>query len=139
MTDRLRDICRDLDIEIIEVHQTQGPGQTRAVKTMERIMNEHGEGHLIMVLRTIMESANNKTELVAPTIWAISDLILAHPEWPDTGLAWLEAFDGISLPQIRQKAKGNRSAAQPRAAICTLINDKLLPIFGDNRQGRLDV
>jgi len=140
MTDRVREICADLEIEIIGPYQNQGPGQTRAEQTLQRILHDHGEGHLILVLRTIMESENNKGELVAPTIWAISDLILAHPEWADKGLAWLEAFDRIDLPGIRHDAKGNRNAARPRAAICTMIFKKLLPIFGEEqRQGRFDV
>jgi len=134
MTDRLRDICRDLDIEIIEVHQTRGPGQTCAVQTLQRILDERGEGHFVMVMRTIMESENNKYELVAPTMWAVSDTILNHPTWADTGLAWLEFFDTVDLAELARLAKQNKKTVPARRAIATMIFERAVKVFGEDKQ-----
>jgi hypothetical protein len=39
-----------------------------------------------------MESDGNSEHINEFTLLGISDM-LAHPEWPATGLRWLEAFD----------------------------------------------
>lgn len=45
---------------------------------MERILKHHGAGHLTIVLKSIVETENNGTELVAPVICTVSDIILAY-------------------------------------------------------------
>jgi hypothetical protein len=73
-------------------------------------------------LLSIVESAGNDRWLIAPVIWAVSDLLLAHPNW--LGSDWLDALDAID-------AKVNRKAVQPRAAIASILFDRLkdrLPI-----------
>jgi hypothetical protein len=137
MTPQLASILADLDIEPVDTRVRRAPGQTCATATMDRLLADHGAGHVILTLRTIMESENNRMELVAPTILAVSDMILAHPTWPETGLAWLEAFDGIDLGALRGMAKANRKAAQPRAAIGTMLFIHLSQTFGVQHQGRL--
>lgn len=112
----------------------RGPAQTCAAQTIQRILNEHGEGHAILTLRTIVESENNRSELVAPVIWAVSDIIRAHPSWADTGLAFLEAFDAIDLGQLRALAKANRRAVAPRKAIATMLFQHLQPVFGEKQR-----
>jgi hypothetical protein len=61
--------------------------------------------------------------------WTSSDLMRAHPEWPNRGLEWIEAFDGIDLVAMQKTAKANRWAVQPRAAIATMLYEKLAPAF----------
>lgn len=90
-----------------------------------------------MTLRVIMESENNRMELVAPTILSVSDIILAHPTWPDAGLAFLEAFDAIDLAELRSRAKAKRRAAQPRQAMATLLYQTLSQTFAPEKQGTL--
>jgi hypothetical protein len=133
----LADICRDLEIEIVPTAVRRSPGQTCAAQTMQRILEEHGEGHLILTLRTILESGNNRLELVAPTLWAVSDIILAHPTWTETGLAFIEAFDAIDLSDLRSRAKANRRAVAPRKAIATMLFEHLRPVFESDQQGRM--
>lgn len=128
MTPALASICSDLEIRVIPTTKHRDTMETCAVQTMERILAEHGEGHLTIVLRSIVETGNNKRELVAPVIWAISDIIRAHPQWTST-TAWLDALDQCNLAEIRSVAKANRRAAPPRAAISTILFEKVAPKF----------
>ena len=135
MTPQLANILSDLEIEPVDTRVRRAPGQTCATAMMDRLLADHGEGHLYLTLRTIMESENNRMELVAPTILAVSDIILAHPTWPNTG--WLEAFDAIDLAELRRRAKANRRAAQPRQAMATLLFQCLSQTFAPEPQGTL--
>lgn len=136
MTPQLASICSDLDIQVIPTTKRRGPGETCATQTMERILAEHGPQHLTLVLRSIVETENNGLELVAPTMWAISDIVLAHPTWTAT-TDWLDAFDRADLSDMRARAKANRRAAQPRQAIATMLFEHLSKTFDVADQGRL--
>jgi hypothetical protein len=41
-------------------------------------------------------------------IWAVSDLLLAHPNW--FGGDWLDALDKIDLSALYENVKANRKA-----------------------------
>jgi len=85
-----------------------------------------------VVLRTIVESTGNESELIADVIGAISDLVRAHPRWVNLGLAFIEAFDKISLAQVRKTARA--TGVQPlRDAIMTLLCVELEKILGPSR------
>lgn len=133
----VNEICGDLEIEIVATAVRRGPGQSCAVKTMQRILDEFGEGHLIIVLRSVVETGNNKRELVAPVLWAISDLVRSQPAWVATGLPWLEAFDQIDLGDLHVRAKANRKAVAPRKAIATMLFESLRPVFHPDNQRRM--
>ena len=84
--DALAKLCSALEIKLVPV--TRGrvrANETAAVATLRRILTKHGEQHLVMLIRTIAESEGNARALVAPIIWAISDLMLAFPAWPNGG------------------------------------------------------
>ncbi len=136
MTPVLASILSDLEIEVVDMRVRRGPGQTCATQTMERILAEHGAQHLTIVLRSIVETENNKMELVAPTIWAVSDIILAHPSWCAT-TAWLDAMDAIDLSDLRERAKANRQAVKARQAMATMLFEKLRETFALETQPRL--
>jgi hypothetical protein len=122
-------ICADLGITIIPCNVTLGPMLTRAPNVLRGILAKHGEGHLILVLRTIVESEGNEAMLVEPVIYAISNILAAHPAWGECGLAWLEAFDSIKLKELAATAKANRRASPASAAIATMLHERLSPLF----------
>jgi hypothetical protein len=62
-------------------------------------------------------------------IKGVSDLVLAHPKWPEHGLAWIEAFDDIDLLDLAKKAKANKKAVPAKAAMATMLYERLAPIF----------
>lgn len=127
-------ICAEIGIRIIPINvrpSVLGELETCAVRTIEKMVERHGAGHARFVLRTIAETTNNRRELVAPTIEAVSDVALAHPEWTERG--WLEAFDALDLAGLRSLIRRNLRAAPAREAMATLIYVKLLPALGDER------
>ena len=76
----------------------------RSCAGIKAIVAEHGEGHLITVVRCIRETRANREEMWSETILAISDILAARPEWRDTGGALLDAFDAIPLKSLRESA-----------------------------------
>lgn len=130
-----RDLCADLDIEIVPTNvrrSTLGLRQCCAERTIDRLIRTHGYGHVRFVLLTLSQTTNNARELVAPTIEAVSDVALAHPRWVNRASDWLDAFDGLDLAALRGRAKRNARAAKVRPAMATMIFDRLLPILGDD-------
>ena len=122
-------ICTDLGIELIPCNVTVTPMRTKAGQTLRRLLARHGEGHTTITLRTIVESSGNECALTAPAIWGVSDLVLAHPSWPDHGLAWIEAFDEIDLIELAKVARANRKAVPKREAMAAMLYERLAPIF----------
>jgi hypothetical protein len=134
MTD-LPAILSELGIAIVPVTKQRDVMETCAGNTLERIRKEHGDEHLRSVLISIVETTNNKRMLVAPVIWAVSDILLAHPTW--FGGEWLDAMDKVDLAEMHERAKANRRAAQPRQAIATMLFETLSSKFAVEEQGRL--
>jgi len=121
VTPELSAILEELEIRVVAIQRYRGPMETMAVNSMERILRQYGYAHLKMVLMSIAETANNKRELVAPTIWAVSDLVRAHPHWTQRATDWFRAFDKVDLGQLRAFAKRNQGAVRVRAALATLL------------------
>lgn len=82
----------------------KGSVQTHARGALKAIIAEHGEGHLVTVLRCIRQTTGNRDELRSETILAISDILAQRPDWRDAGGALLDAFDAIPLRELRDKA-----------------------------------
>lgn len=135
MTPALASILESLDIRVVHRNAYREPMDTHAAETMQRIMDRYGDGHLVMVLRSIAETVNNKRELVAPTLWAVSDTINAHPDWA-ASTDFLDALDAIDLGIVRQIAKENRHGSPLRHAINTMIYLHLREKFAPEKQGR---
>lgn len=99
--------------------------------TLRRIGRRHGEAHLALVLRLIVESAGNATELYGDTITAVSNVLLSGLVEPGSRL--YEAFDGIDLGELRAWSaitKGDGTFAQTMtvALLWRLASpDKVLP------------
>jgi hypothetical protein len=107
--------------------------ETCAERTIEKMVERHGVAHARFVLRTIAETVNNRRELVAPTIEAVSDVALAHPAWAERAGDWLDAFDLLDLPALRSQARTNLRAVAVRDAMAALIHDRLLHHLGSER------
>lgn len=80
------------------------PRECFAKKTLKKIGQRHGEAHLALTLRLIVETYGNATELYSETIQAVSALV-ANPSIEARGGALFEQFDRISLAEIRHQAK----------------------------------
>lgn len=102
---RLDVLLDQLGIRCVPTWRRRERGQTHARGIMKAIRDEHGEGHLIFVLRTIKQSRGNACELWSETIGAVSDIVLQKPEWAvQQAGSFMEAFDDLPLADIRNRA-----------------------------------
>ena len=131
MTPALASLLSELDIHTVGPRGYCGEMGTMAVESMERILAQHGYAHLKLVLMSIAETANNKRALVAPVIWAISDLARAHPSWSERAMDWFAAFDQVNLGGLSAMAKINKRSIPQRAAIATLLFVHLQSVLGE--------
>lgn len=137
MTPALANICTELEIRVIAANVTRTPGSTKCELTLERILRKHGEGHLILLLRTIMESENNRMALVEPVLWSVSDVMASNPKWPARGLEWLAAFDEIDLCGLWAEAKEANGAPPERHGIASKLTGFLQQRFGTGKEETL--
>lgn len=126
---RVLEICAELGLDIIPTKQRLRAGQTKAESVLHSIYEHHGEGHLVLLLRTLLETEGNSLHVNDFVLRGLSEVMLAHPEWPQKGLAWLEAFDGLDLGQIRRQAKLNRQAVPQRHGVAAGLFRELANIF----------
>jgi hypothetical protein len=126
---RVPKLCAEVGLEILPTNKAPGPGQTTAGSTLHAIYRSYGEGHLVMLLRTLLESEGNSGHVNEFTLYAISDVMVAHPEWPESGLKWLEVFDRIDLGDIREQARANRRAVPQRHGIAAALHRELSNAF----------
>jgi len=101
---RLDVLADQLGIRIIPTWRRRGPNETHARGAFKAIVAEHGEGHLVTVIRCIRETRANRDEMWSETILAISDILAARPDWRDVGGGLLDAFDAIPLRSLRESA-----------------------------------
>lgn len=137
MSPALASICADLDVRVIPANVRRTPGATKCGDVLDYILEKRGEGHVILLLRTLMESAGNRMALVEPIIRAVSNVMLARPDWPNKGLEWLEAFDTIDLCDLWERSKMDKGAPRPRLGVEARLNDQLRIIFKETVQERL--
>jgi hypothetical protein len=84
--------------------------------TLKRIGQAHGEDHLRLVLRLIVESDGNAAELQMDTISAVSAVVLS-------GLVEITAdmFDAIDLGQVRAWAQFVKPGCSTTEAMATAL------------------
>lgn len=104
-----------------EVSRHRAPRESFARKTMKRIGRKHGEAHLELTLRLIVESAGNATALYGDVIWSVSELIAARPDFLDRGLGLYADFDAIDLAEVRTHARALRLRLPITAAMTTIL------------------
>ena len=123
------ELCRVLEIEMLPTSVRRGAMQTHAGRIIARLIQRHGMGHATITLRAIVESIGNETEVREETIHAMSDIIIARPDWANRGLAFIEAFDDIDLKALRAKAKALKIPCPSRFLLGVLLHERLARIF----------
>lgn len=101
-------VTRGLGIKVLDARE-HSPTMVRpkhcfCMPTLQKVVR-HGEAHLTFVLRLIVETTGNATELRAATITAISELLQVMPWLVERGLRLFEEFDLIDLAALRRRAK----------------------------------
>jgi hypothetical protein len=100
-------LFEQLEIEYIPSSEARrrGPLSTCCGNSVQRFIGKHGLPHTTIVLRTILESQGNESELIADVIGAISDLVRTHPRCVNLGLAFIEAFDKSAWPKCERRRR----------------------------------
>src|SRR4029078_10597411 len=130
---RLAGICAEIGVEILPTTATVRGGQTTAGSTLKNILDDHGEGHVIQLLRTFTETENRRVRIGAFALYAISDIMIAYPARADTRLRWFEVFDGINLADIQRQAKANRATVPQRYGVAALLHRELNAAFAEKK------
>ena len=82
--------------EILDAVDQRSVGPLERVR-LQRLLDLFGPEHVTMLARTIVESDENEEALIEPIISAVSSVMTQRPYWPERGLDWIAAFDGIPL------------------------------------------
>ncbi|KAA1176461.1 DUF3102 domain-containing protein [Rhizobium tropici] len=118
----VREICAEYDIEIIPGNVYPMPGQTRALATMCQILAKYGEGHFRLVMTTLGETRGNNALIEQTSLWAVSDLIRACPDWVENRTSeWLQWWDEIPLGPIIATINQLRGVVHQRHALAGAI------------------
>jgi hypothetical protein len=127
---RVQALCDEFGIEIIDKSRYPGPGETRAVGTLSKIITRHGVEHARLVMTTLTETENNKRALEAAAFGATSDLIRARPEWLEDSDLWYKAWDKCPVGELQALTHDLRGYASLRGALAGLIYERLWRVFG---------
>ncbi|MBB3913882.1 DUF3102 domain-containing protein [Rhizobium fabae] len=127
MTEALvRAICAEYDVKIVPGNVFPRPGETRAVATMCQILAKYGEGHYRLVMTTLSETRDNNALIEQASLWAVSDLIRACPDWVEKRTSeWLEWWDRIPLGPIMATINQLRGFSHQRHALAGAIYYRL--------------
>jgi hypothetical protein len=134
----VRAICAEYEVEIVPGNVFPMPGQTRAIATMCQILAKYGEGHFRLVMTTLSETRGNNALIDQASLWAVSDLIRACPEWVEQRASeWLEWWDRIPLGPIMATINQLRGFSHQRHALAGAIYYRLCT-FSDERLAAQD-
>lgn len=115
-------LCEEFEIKIVPKHIFPMPGETRAIATVGKILQKHGEEHMRLVLTTLVETTGNHGLVTEVTLWAVSDLLLACPQWVEARTSeWLEAWDRLPFGQMIYISQELRGRVSQRAALVGLV------------------
>ncbi len=91
--------------EILDAVDQRSVGPLERVR-LQRLLDLFGPEHVTMLARTIVESDENEEALIEPIISAVSSVMTQRPYWPERGLDWIAAFDGIPLLDLLSTMRG---------------------------------
>lgn len=136
LVDTVRSICSEFEVCIIPANEFPKPGETRAVATLQSILEKYGEGHLRMVLSTLQETRGNQGLMIGPVLWATSDLVLACSEWIEKDLSdWFQAWDKIPLGWITWHCQSLYGIVPVRQAVAGSMY-MMLRFYSNNKADR---
>jgi len=132
MTDpRVLALCSEFGIEIVPANRYPDIGQTRAVASIQRIIERFGEHHARAVMRTLAETANNKALLDESGLWAASDLLRAYARiYQERPTDWFEVWDAAPVGELQFVAQQLRGFVKIRPALAGMVQERLYKRFG---------
>jgi hypothetical protein len=125
---KIDQLARECGVEILPCHKARRGRTykvTHARRTLQRMLRQHGPGHVRLTLRCIVDSSRaNASELHDDVIGAVSDVLAQTPGIADMeGI--LAAFESLSLAKIR-RAQTRAFRTERRHRIAAVLADRLL-------------
>lgn len=131
MTDpRVIALCEEYEVRIVPKSVYPGPGETRAVSTLHKIIERGGMEHARLVMSTLVETTNNKASLDREAFGAASGLIRARPEDVEQASKWLTAWDATPVGELQWIAQDLRGIFPLNAVLAGMIYERLWRAFG---------
>lgn len=132
---RAEAIFAEHGIAVVPAHVMPAVGQTRAIVTLERIINRHGDDHARFVVMTLAETANNKGFIDETSLWVVSDMIrAAEKNFPDlvtnNVTAWFSFFDTLPLGWLQFWALDLDGVVSKRHALVGMLYERMKRTFG---------
>lgn len=126
---RVTAICEEVGVEVIESTAYPQLGQTRAHRTIRRIIQRHGEAHTRLVLQTLAETANNKAALDQVGLWVASDLVRHFSaEIEKDASHWFDIWDRLPVGYLQSRAQELRT--HQRYALFGMLYERLRRVYG---------
>lgn len=128
-------LLAEFGIRIVPANVVPGPGETRAVANLQRIIDKRGMDHGRMVVMTLAETANSRAHINESALWAVSDLILLaeknFPHLVTTDVdAWFQFFDGLPLGWLQFWSIDMDGIVPKRFALVGMVYERMKRVFG---------
>lgn len=136
-------ILTEFGVEVIPSSGHPRPGQTKAVRSLQKIVNHRGFEHARFIILTWKETNVRKTVLDAPTMWAISDTIKAvERNFPDLlpgdPERWFKFVDGLPIAWLQDWARDLDGIIPRRCAMAGQMYERVKRVFGIDQGDLLD-
>jgi len=96
----IRSILSRFSLRSLPTNQRCGATDTHAGRTLDGLLDRHGEAHIYAVLQCVL--CSKSPDLASDTFGAVSDVLLFRPQMPQDALE--QAFATIDLSEQRKRA-----------------------------------
>jgi hypothetical protein len=128
---RVQALCDEFSVEIVPKDRYPRTGQTRAVNTIRKMIESHGEDDGRIVFRTLTETENNKNSLESETIGATLDLLIAcRRHYEADPERWFKVWDACPVPGLQAVAHDLRGVVPVRHALAGLVYERIWRAYG---------
>lgn len=129
--ERVKALCSEFNIEVIEGTSYPKLGQTRAHGTIRNMIDSLGIKHTRMVMMTLAETRNNLALLDEVGLWMASDMIKRFgPEIDKNASLWLDTWDRMPIGFLQSRAHELRGSVKPRFALGGMVYLMLRQVYG---------
>lgn len=127
----VQSLCDEFEVRVVHKNKVPRLGETRAVGTLRKLIDRHGMDEARIVMRTLVETENNKHSLEAETIGAAADLLRARREQYEADPSrWFAVWDRCPVAELQAIANDLRGFVPVRAALGGLIAERLWRAYG---------
>lgn len=128
---RVRSLCEEFGVEVIEGTSYPKLGQTRAHNTIRMMIDRLGEDHARMVMLTLADTRNNKALMDECSLWAASDMVrVFKDEIEKDPEFWLGCWDKMPVGLFQSRAHELRGKIKPRFALGGMLYLMLRQAYG---------